>query len=100
MTSINPISNANAPVCYYAPNSDLNNDYFKLLGLFNTAGKIVVSSSLNGNSGAFNGVQPYFAFSGGPIPSSSTVQFHYQDGSSTTVNLADCVKQPLAHTWS
>ncbi|XP_055345536.1 uncharacterized protein LOC129593311 [Paramacrobiotus metropolitanus] len=91
---------ANGPQCFYAPTSEKNNAFFKLLGVFNTNGQVGVSASLDGRPGSFNGLQPYFAFHGGPIDSGAQAVFRFSDGSTFSTSLRDCIAQSGVQMWS
>lgn len=99
LTDRNPF-NFNGPRCYYAPTSEKHNAYSHILGLFNTNGRILKSATLNGQSGPFNGIQPYFAFHFGPVSEDAPVVFSFEDGSSHTVLLKDCIREGNKHIWS
>ena len=94
----NPL-NIKGPRCYFAPSSEKNNDYYHLLGVFNTNGRLVSSATLANINGHFNGMQPYFAFNG-LAARDSRVTFKFEDGSSESFKLSDCDKGNKAHVWS
>ena len=99
MTNKNMLSSSSRPTCFYEPDSEKNNDYFKLLALFNTGDKLVVSARVQGKgTGNFNGVQPYFAFNFKTSPG-DTVTFGLSDGSTHSVRIADCVKVNRSQMW-
>jgi hypothetical protein len=100
MTDGKPLANAPSPVCYYSPQSEQYNDWFKLLGLFNTGSRIVKSASINGVQANFNGQTSYLAFYNGPFNSDSRVKFTFTDGSTHEVKLNDCVREKANHIWS
>ncbi|OQV17607.1 putative glucan 1,3-beta-glucosidase A [Hypsibius exemplaris] len=78
LSTRNPF-NFDGPRCYYGPGTDLDNPYFRLVAVFNTGGRLVTGATLNGVAGSFNGVQPYFAFYGGPIGGEGRVVFSFND---------------------
>ncbi|OXA57057.1 uncharacterized protein LOC110847205 [Folsomia candida] len=98
-TTRNLFSNS-GPRCYYNPSSEMNNDYYHQLGLFNVGGKVVDSANLGGHQGSWNSITGYFSFDGGPVGRDATVTFKYTDGSSFAVLLNDCKKVMAMHTWS
>jgi hypothetical protein len=95
-----PLASYSGPVCYYSPEGEKNNDYYKLLGLFNTGSKTVASASYNGVKANFNGVTSYLAFYNGPFNSDSKVTFTFTDGTTHTVKVSDCVKENSLKIWS
>lgn len=96
----NNIFNFDSPVCYYQPTSEKYNDYCHILGIFNTGGRIAQSATLDNQSGSFNGIGPYFAFYFGPVSQEATVVFTFEDGSSHSVTLKDCIREDNRHIWS
>lgn len=91
LTNRNPI-NGNAPVCYYRPNSETTNDYFAILGVLNTGGRISTSASVSGISGIRNN-DGWFEFNGSGNPAlnkNAQVTFIYEGGTSSTFRLSDC----------
>ncbi|XP_055354480.1 uncharacterized protein LOC129600105 [Paramacrobiotus metropolitanus] len=92
--------NTSGPRCYYAPSSEKNNAWFKLLGVFNTNGRIPVGATLGEKSGSFNGLQPYFAFHGGPIAGNAQVVFQFSDGSNFSTSLENCIAENGKQMWS
>jgi hypothetical protein len=86
------------PVCYYA-SGEVNNNWYNNVGLLNTGAKIVNGAKINGKSGAHRGNNPYYAFDG-HISKNSQVEFSFQDGSSTIVNLSECRNGANKQIWS
>ena len=100
LTDKNMLSSSNGPICFYEPDSEKNNPYFKLLALFNTGDRLVLSANVQGKgTGNFNGVQPYFAFNFETSPEDRVV-FRLSDGSTHSVRIADCVKVNSSQMWS
>ena len=91
LTNRNPI-NGNAPVCYYRPNSEFTNDFFAILGVFNTGGRISSSAQVSGVTGKRNN-DGWFEFNGNGQPiinKGAQVVFRYEDGSSSSFQLSNC----------
>lgn len=99
LTDRNPFQ-FNGPRCYYSPESEKENSYFHLLGIFNTGNRIVSSANLNGMEGSFNSITAYFAFYGGPVSEDASLSFRFTDGSTHNMRLNDCVKENNLHIWS
>eukprot|EP00731_Ephydatia_muelleri_P007573 Em0003g1821a len=100
MTGKNMLSSSGGPICFYEPDSEKNNPYFKLLALFNTGNRLVVSARVEGKgTAAFNGVQPYFAFNFLTSPE-DRVNFGLSDGSTHSVRIADCVIVNASQMWN
>ena len=100
LTNRNPI-NENAPVCYYRPNSEFNNDYYAILGVFNTGGRVSSFAQVSGVSGNRNN-DGYFEFNGSGQPimnKNAHVVFSYEDGSSTAFSLWDCKNGGQTHIF-
>ncbi|OWA54713.1 hypothetical protein BV898_19114 [Hypsibius exemplaris] len=99
LSGSNPIQ-GEGPRCYYAPDSEMDNAWFRMVGVFNVGARMVTGATLNGVAGAFNGVQPYFAFQGGPIGGDGQVVFSFNDGSTFATLLRDCVREQAKQMWS
>jgi len=94
------LTSSGGPVCYYAPQSEHNNNWFHLLGVFNTGDRIATSASLGNIGGQKNGDTAYFAFYGGPVGQDEQVSFRFSDGSSQNFRLSDCRKETRLKIWS
>lgn len=90
--------NFNGPRCYHAT-GEVNNPYYRNVGLLNTGGKIVSSALLNGIHGSHRGNNPYYAFDGLANPD-QLVTFYFEDGSSYSVALRDCLNGNNKQFWS
>lgn len=91
LTNRNPIRGG-GPLCYYRPNSEVNNNYYAILGVVNTGGKISSSAVVSGVRGIRNN-DGWFEFNGSGRPlmtKDAQVTFSYEDGSSSTFKLGDC----------
>ena len=91
LTNRNPISGG-GPLCFHRPNSDVNNQYYTSVGVFNTAGRISSSANAAGLAGRRNN-DGYFEFNtnGRPLLTpQAQVVFRFEDGSSANFALRDC----------
>jgi hypothetical protein len=93
LTNRNPLrAGNNDPLCYYRPNSENNNNYYAILGVVNTGGRISSSAVASGVTGRRNN-DGWFEFNGSGKPlftKDAQVVFRYEDGSSTSFRLSDC----------
>ncbi|KAJ1557086.1 hypothetical protein HK096_009172, partial [Nowakowskiella sp. JEL0078] len=100
LTSINPLPGS-SPLCFYRPNSEFNNNYYKLLSVYNTAGKLVKSASLDGIAGSISSGNWYqFQAGSNQFSSSSTVSFTFEDGSKTSFALSACTRPSSVKIWT
>ena len=91
LTKINPMQSSGSPLCFYRPNSPIDNPYYASLGVFNTNGRIPSSATLGNNQGVKGSGDSYFNFnSGSPTNSGDTVTFNFEDGSSNSFGLGNC----------
>ncbi len=95
LTNRNPI-NGNAPVCYYRPNSNSNDEFFAILGVLNTGGRISKSARCSGVSGVRKN-DGWFEFDGSrspvgrpPFSKNAQVVFVFEDGTSSSFSLSEC----------
>ena len=91
LTNKNPIR-GDEPICYYRPDSEFDNDYSAILGVFNTGGRISSSAIAAGVAGLrYSSGWFVFGGSGKPILNKDAqVVFTYEDGSNSSFRLADC----------
>jgi len=99
LTNRNPF-NFQGSRCYYAPGSEIYNDYYHELGVFNTGSRILTGATLDGRQGSFNSITAYFSFHGGPVSQDAQVTFKFKDGSSLSFRLQDCQRESRLHIWS
>ncbi|KAJ3112003.1 hypothetical protein HK100_002483 [Physocladia obscura] len=93
LTDLNPISTSSAPICYYRANSEFSNQWYKLLGILNTSGKLVVGASLGGIVGSLSSANWYqFQSTGNSFVDTDPVIFTYADGTSSTFTLGQCIQ--------
>ena len=100
LTNRNPI-NGNAPVCYYRPNSEFNNNYYAILGVFNTGGRVSSSAQVSGVSGKRNN-DDWFEFNGSGQPimnKGAQVGFNFEVGSSFSFYLSNCASGGQPHIF-
>jgi hypothetical protein len=98
LTSRNPLTNSNSPVCYHAT-GEVNNEYYHNVGLLNVGSRITTGATLNGVQGAHRGANPYYAFDGSASGNDQVV-FRFQDGTTHSVFLRDCLSGAQKHMWS
>ncbi|KAJ1558637.1 hypothetical protein HK096_008530, partial [Nowakowskiella sp. JEL0078] len=84
LTTLNPFTGS-TPLCFYRPNSEFNNNYYKLLSVYNTSGKLVKKATLDGIAGSISSGN-WYQFNAGSKPFSSTskVIFTFEDGSNAS----------------
>ncbi|KAJ3121095.1 hypothetical protein HK100_012524, partial [Physocladia obscura] len=93
LTTENPIALTTAAVCYYRPNSEFTNQYFKILGVLNTGGRLVSGATVRSSAGFVSSGNWYqFAAGGIPFKSTNSVVFTYTDGTKSTFALSACVQ--------
>ncbi|KAI8807034.1 hypothetical protein BJ742DRAFT_854659 [Cladochytrium replicatum] len=90
-STVNPISSSSGAVCYYRPGSEFNNEYYKLLSVLNTGGRILKSATAGGATGALSSGN-WYAFSKSKFAATDQVVFTYTDGSRSVFTLSSCVK--------
>ncbi|KAJ3132928.1 hypothetical protein HK100_004842 [Physocladia obscura] len=100
LTSENPLASSADPICFYGPESEFGNQYYKLLRVLNASGRLVVSASLAGVPGSLSSGNWYqFQSAGSPFSDFNTVVFSYLDGSQSSFTLDQLFKkgwkQPL-----
>jgi hypothetical protein len=91
LTNRNPL-NGNDAICYYRPNSETTNNYYAILGVVNTGGRISSSAVAAGVTGRRNN-DGWFEFNGSGSPKfqkNAEVVFRYEDGSSSSFRLSNC----------
>ena len=91
LTNTNPMRGG-SPLCFYRPNSETNNNYYAILGVHNTGGRVSASASVSGISGRRNN-DGWFEFNGSGQPlltKEATVVFNFEDGSNASFKLRDC----------
>lgn len=91
LSTKNPLP-GNDMYCFHRPDSDIGNDYFVILGVLNTSGRIPASATINGVQGDRN-LDGWFLFSGNgqPLfPGSAPVTFTFEDGDSQQFLISDC----------
>jgi len=96
-TSQNSLTSS-APKCYFA-DGETTNQYYRSVGLLNTGGKIVKSATFNGVNGANNGQDFYYNFNVFGT-SKDQVNFYFQDGSSYSVAIGNCLSGAKKQMWS
>uniref|UniRef100_A0A0P5KGU7 Uncharacterized protein n=2 Tax=Daphnia magna TaxID=35525 RepID=A0A0P5KGU7_9CRUS len=92
LTNRNPIRGNNA-LCYFRPNSETSNAYYAILGVVNTGGRISSSAVAAGVAGRRNN-DGWFEFNGAGSPRftpDAQVVFSYEDGSSSTFTIRNCL---------
>lgn len=97
LTDKNPFR-TDGPVCYHA-SGEVNNEWYRNVGLLNTRGKIVKSAKLNGIDGSHRGENPYYAFNG-RSSANDVVTFYFEDGSSHSVRISECRNGNDKQYWS
>jgi len=89
--------------CIYRPDGVAgSSEYSTSVGLFNTGGKLVQSSTLAGIPGTYSGNSGYFDFDSQGQPlfvSSAELVTTFTDGSSVTTIYSSCVKPSGAHIF-
>jgi len=89
--------------CFYRPDGVAgSSEYSTSVGLFNTGGKLVQSSTLAGIPGTNSGNSGYFDFDSQGQPlfvSSAELVTTFTDGSSVTTKYSECVKPSGAHIF-
>jgi hypothetical protein len=89
--------------CFYRPDGVAgSSESYTSVGLFNTGGKLVQSSTLAGVLGTLNGNSGYFDFDaqGQPLfDSNAQMVTTFTDGSSVTTVYSSCVKPSGAHIF-
>jgi hypothetical protein len=98
LTSKNPLTNSNSPICYHAT-GEVNNQYYHNVGLLNVGSRITTGATLNGVQGAHRGANPYYAFDVSASGNDQVV-FRFQDGTTQSVFLRDCLNGAQKHMWS
>lgn len=101
LSTKNPISGS-APICYHRPNSDVGNAYSVTVSVFNTSGKLPSSAVIAGISGT-RGNDDWFQFNSNGqnlFTDTATVTFTYEDGSSDSFTISQCLSggQPQIFT--
>ena len=84
--------------CYHAT-GEVNNNYYRNVGLFNTNDKLVVAAQFKGINGQHRGSNGYWAFDGLGY-GYDTVKFIFNDGSSHSVLLRECKDGSRKKYWS
>jgi hypothetical protein len=100
LTDTNPIRGG-GPVCYYRPNSEVDNDYYAILGVFNTNGMVSSSADIAGVAGVRHN-DGWFEFNGSGRPvmhKNAQVTFQYESGSSIGFRLSDCQSGGQPHIF-
>jgi hypothetical protein len=92
-----------SPECFFRPSGEYGNSWYTSVGVFNTAGRLPVSATLNGIAGAFNADSAYFDFNGhiGAHPGSSVpLVVTFADGTSVSMPYGSCQWSGEAYIWS
>lgn len=100
LSKTNPI-NANGMQCYHRPQSDIGNDWFVMLGVMNTGGRISASAKLAGIKGT-RADDHWFSFTSGGkdlFHDSSVVTFTFEDGGSQQFKMSDCKRGDPIHVF-
>jgi len=97
LTSLNSL-NSNSPKCYHAT-TETQNLYYRSVGLLNTGGKIVTKAVYKGINGVNNGGDFYYTFNGYGT-NSDQVTFFFQDGTTYSVPLSNCLDNSNYQIWS
>ncbi len=100
LTDRNPIVGS-APVCYYRPNSEFNNNYYAILGVFNTGGRVSASATVAGVTGRRNN-DGWFEFNGSGQPimnKQAQVVFRYENGQTSSFQLSECKNGGQPHIF-
>lgn len=96
----NPL-NENGMQCFHRPDSDIGNEYFIMLGVLNTDGRIASSAKLAGITGT-RANDNWFRFSGNGKPlfvDSAVVTFGFEDGSSRQFKIRECRPGGAIHVF-
>lgn len=87
-------------MCYHQPGSDMNNLWYAALGVLNTGGRVSKSATLAGVNGRRSAGDHWFQFnSGGLFTGGASVVFQFEDGSSASFKLQDCINGGNVHTF-
>ncbi|XP_055304066.1 uncharacterized protein LOC129569341 [Sitodiplosis mosellana] len=92
LSKANPL-NDKEMVCYHRPDSDIGNEYFVMVGVLNTNGRIPKSADIDGRPITRQNNDAWFVFSSGGKPlfhDSAVVKFTFEDGGSVKFKLSDC----------
>lgn len=92
MSSKNPLQ-AKGMQCYHRPDSDIGNEYFIILGVMNTQGKIASSATLAGVNGQNRNNDNWFSFSGNGkalFKNDSVITFSFEGGGKKSFKISDC----------
>ncbi len=91
----------NAPVCYHRPGSDIGNLWYASLGVLNTGGRVSSSASLAGVNGKRSVDDHWFTFnSNGLFSGEASVVFKFEDDSSVSFKLQDCINGGSVKTFT
>ncbi len=92
LSNKNPISGS-GPICYHRPNSDIGNAYYTILSVLNTGGKLPNGATLAGISGTRDNDDWFMFNSNGQnlFTNDAIVVFTYEDGSSDSFKVSDCL---------
>lgn len=91
LSNKNPLNDKNM-VCYHRPN-DGGSEYFTMLGVLNTGGRIPKSATINGRPSTRQNNDAWFVFSSGGqrlFIGSAIVRFTFEDGGSVQFRLSEC----------
>lgn len=92
LSTKNPIEGS-GPICYHRPNSDIGNAYYVILSVLNTSGRLPSSGTIAGISGT-RGDDDWFIFNSNGqnlFTDDATVVFTYEDGSSDSFKIGECL---------
>lgn len=91
LSRTNPLK-VNGMQCYHRPNSDIGNEWFVMLGVMNTEGRISARAEVAGVQGT-RANDHWFSFSGNGQPlfkNDAVITFFFEDGSSQQFKIGDC----------
>ena len=84
--------------CYHST-GEVNNDWYRSVGLLNTGSRIVTAAYYNGQWGSHGGGNPYYAFSGFGTQEQE-VTFYFDDGGYYSVQLKYCLNGAMKQLWN
>lgn len=93
LSTKNPIQGS-GPICYHRPNSDIGNAYYVILSVLNTSGRLPSGATLAGISGTRDNDDWFMFNSAGQnlFTDDATVVFTYEDGSSDSFTVGECLE--------
>ena len=88
-------------MCYHQPCSDIGNLWYASLEVLNTGGKVSSSATLAGVNGKRNVGDHWFTFnSNGLFSGEASVVFKFEDDSSVSFKLQDCINGGSVKTFT